>query len=118
MVVVHKWTKDKLEVTEHFYIMDTKMSIELFVRATRSHWNIECGLHWRLDVLLNEDRSRNRVGNSINNLSAIRKLVYNIVKLDMSFGKISFEKKLTRYKCDFSHIENLIFNIIPSVKTG
>jgi len=118
MVIVHKWIKDKFEVTEHFYIMDTKMSIELFVRATRSHWNIECGLHWRLDVILNEDRSRNRVGNSISNLSAIRKLVFNIVKLDMSFGKISFEKKLTRYRYNFDNIENLIFNIIPSLKMG
>ena len=118
MVIVHKWIKDTLEITEHYYIMDTKMSIELFMRATRSHWNIECGLHWRLDVILNEDHSRNRVGNSISNLSAIRKLVFNIVKLDMSFGKISFEKKLTRYRYNFDNIENLIFNIIPSLTTG
>jgi predicted transposase YbfD/YdcC len=118
MVVVHKWTKDKLEVTEHYYIMDTKMSIDFFVKATRSHWNIECGLHWRLDVILNEDRSRNRIGNSISNLSAIRKLVFNIVKLDSSFGKISFEKKLTRYRYNFNNIENLIFNVIPYIKSG
>jgi predicted transposase YbfD/YdcC len=117
-VVVHKWIKDKSEVTEHFYIMDTKMNIEMFVRATRGHWNIECGLHWRLDVILNEDRSRNRVGDSISNLSAIRKLVFNIVKLDASFGKISFEKKLTRYRYNFENIENLIFNVIPSIKSG
>jgi hypothetical protein len=118
MVVVHKWINDKLEVTEHYYIMDTKMSIDFFVRATRSHWNIECGLHWRLDVILNEDRSRNRVGNSISNLSAVRKLVFNIVKLDSSFGKISFEKKLTRYRYNFANIENLIFNVIPSIKAN
>ena len=112
MVIVHKWINDKLEVTEHFYIMDTKMSVEMFARATRSHWNIECGLHWRLDVILNEDRSRNRVGNSISNLSAVRKLVFNIVKLDKSFGDISFKKKLTKYRYGFSNIENLIFNVI------
>jgi predicted transposase YbfD/YdcC len=117
MVIVHKWVNDKLEVTEHYYIMDTYMSVEMFARATRSHWNIECGLHWRLDVILNEDRSRNRRGDSINNLSAIRKLVFNIVKLDTSFGKISFEKKLTRYRYNFKNIENLIFNVIPKIKT-
>jgi len=115
MVLVYKWTNDKLEVTEHFYITDTKMDIEMFVRATRSHWNIECGLHWRLDVILNEDRSRNRVENSISNLSAVRKLVFNLVKLDKSFGDISFKKKLTKYRYGFSHIENLIFNVIPSI---
>ena len=42
--------------------------------TARQHWNIECGLHWRLDHLMNEEHSRNHVGNSINNLSLIRKL--------------------------------------------
>ena len=113
MVVVHKWIDDKQETTEHFYIMDTEMTVEMFVRTTRSHWNIECGLHWRLDVIFNEDRSRNRYGHSVANLSAVRKLVFNIVKMDSSFGKISFEKKLTRYRYDFDNIENLIFFVMP-----
>ena len=112
MVIVHKWIEGKQEVTEHFYIMDTAMSVELFARTTRSHWNIECGLHWRLDVIFNEDRSRNRAGHSVTNLSAVRKLVFNIVKLDSSFGKLSFEKKLTRYRYNFDNIENLIFCVI------
>jgi predicted transposase YbfD/YdcC len=111
-MVVHKWIGDKQEVTEHFYIMDTEMNVEMFVRTTRSHWNIECGLHWRLDVIFNEDRSRNREGNSVANLSAVRKLVFNIVKMDSSFGKISFEKKLTRYRYNFDNIENLIFCVM------
>ena len=65
---------------------------------------------------MNEDGSRNREGNSISNLSAVRKLVYNIVKLDDSFGKISFEKKLTNYRYDFDKIENLIFKVMPALK--
>ena len=113
MVVVHKWTGDKKETTEHFYITDTEMTVEMFVKTTRSHWNIECGLHWRLDVIFNEDRSRNRDGHSVANLSAVRKLVFNIVKMDSSFGKISFEKKLTRYRYDYGNIENLIFCVMP-----
>jgi len=118
LVRVYKWIKDKLDITDHLYIMDTTMSVEMFVKTTRSHWNIECGLHWRLDVILNEDRSRNRVGHSISNLSAVRKLVYNLVKLDKTLGKISFEKKLSRYRHDFNNIENLIFNVIPGLEAG
>ena len=116
MVLVYKWVGDAVEVTEHYYVMDEKISVSLFARATRSHWNIECGLHWRLDVIMNEDGSRSRKGNSISNLSAVRKLVYNIVKLDGSFGKVSFEKKLTNYRYDFEKIENLIFKVIPTLK--
>ena len=115
MVVVHKWIGDKQETTKHFYIMDTEMTVEMFARTTRSHWHIECGLHWRLDVIFNEDLSRNREGHSVANLSAVRKLVFNIVKMDSSFGRISFEKKLTRYRYDFDNIENLIFYVLPSL---
>ena len=109
--------KDKTTINDHFYIMDTNIDIKTFVKATRSHWNIECGLHWRLDVILNEDRSRNRIGYSIINLSAVRKIVFNLIKLDGSFGKVSFKKKMTRYKVDFANIENLIFNVLPKVMT-
>jgi len=115
MVRVYRKVKDKLKINDQFYIMDTKISMEMFVKATRSHWNIECGLHWRLDVIMNEDRSRNRVGHSISNLSIIRKIVFNLVRMDNSFGKITFEKKMTNYKTDFSNIENLIFNVLPKI---
>lgn len=113
MVRVYRKTNNKLEINDHYYIMDTSMTMEMFIKSTRNHWNIECGLHWRLDVILNEDHSRNRVENSISNLSIIRKIVFNLIRLDTSFGKISFEKKMTRYKTDFDNIENLIFNILP-----
>jgi predicted transposase YbfD/YdcC len=115
MVRVYRKTGDNLEIKDHFYIMDTQIRMVTFIKTTRNHWNIECGLHWRLDVILNEDRSRNRIGNSISNLSIIRKIVFNLVRLDNSFGKISFQKKLTRYKTDFTNIENLIFNVLPNV---
>jgi len=116
MLRVYRKVKGKIEIRDHYYIMDTKISMKTFMQATRNHWNIECGLHWRLDVILNEDRSRNRVGHSISNLSIIRKIVFNLVRLDKSFGNISFEKKMTRYKVDFNNIENLIFCLFPAVE--
>ena len=105
---------DKKTVTEHYYVMNRNMTIEEFKRATRSHWGIECSLHWVLNVIFNEDSSRNREGDSIHNLSLIRKIVFNLVKLDVSFGKVPFNRKLTNYQHDFSNIENLIFSVIPS----
>ncbi|GHU35029.1 hypothetical protein FACS1894105_02900 [Clostridia bacterium] len=71
------------------------------------------GLHWVLDVIFNEDSSRNREGYSIHNFSLIRKIVFNLVKLDDSFGKVPFNRKLTNYQHDFANIENLIFSVIP-----
>ena len=115
MIRVYRQVGEKLTVEEQYYIMDDTIDINMFIKTTRSHWNIECGLHWRLDVILNEDHSRNRVGHSISNLSTIRKIVFNLIKLDKSLGNISFNKKLTHYQDNLALIENLLFNIIPEV---
>lgn len=64
---------------------------------------------------MNEDYSRNRIKNSINNLSILRKIVFNLASLDSSFGKVPLKRKLTNYMLDFSKIERLIFEVIPSL---
>jgi len=104
---------DKKTVTEHYHVMNRNMTIEEFKTTTRSHWGIESSLHWVLDVIFNGDSSRNREGDSIHNLSLIRKIVFNLVKLDDSFGKVPFNRKLANYQHDFANIENLIFSVIP-----
>ena len=107
--------KEKKKITKHYYILSNKFNINTFVKITREHWNIECGLHWRLDVILDEDHSRSR-GNSIDNLSLIRKIVFDLTKLDNSVGtNLTLKKKMTRYTSDFKNIENLIFQVIPSL---
>ena len=112
---VYRIENDKEKVTKHYYILSKDFELSTFMNVTREHWNIECGLHWRLDVIMDEDHSRNREGDSIKNLSLIRKIVFNLVKLDKSMGeKLTMKQKMTRYISDFKNIENLIFNVIPS----
>lgn len=111
---VHRIENDKEKITKHYYILSKDFSIQTFMSITREHWNIECGLHWRLDVIMDEDHSRNRIGNSIDNLSLIRKIVFNLARLDKSMGeKLTLKQKMTRYTSDFKNIENLIFQVIP-----
>ena len=112
---VYRTFRDETIMTENYYIIDYEISIEKLIESIRDHWNIECGLHWKLDVILEEDHSRNRVNNSINNLSIMRKIVFNLASLDNSFGKVPLQRKLTRYMLDFNNIEKLIFEVIPSI---
>lgn len=114
-VKVQREEKDELKITNNYYIIDYKIDIDEVEKVIRDHWNIECGLHWRLDVILDEDHLRNREGNSINNLAILRKIIFNLATLDNSFGKITLTKKLTRYKLNCKNIERLIFEIIPSI---
>lgn len=112
---VSRISDDETIVTENYYIIDYQISIEKLIETIRNHWNIECGLHWKLDVILDEDHSRNRIENSISNLSIMRKIIFNLASLDNSFGKVPLQRKLTRYMLDFKNIEKLIFEIIPSI---
>ena len=70
---------------------------------------------------MDEDHSRNRKDNSIENLSTIRKIVFNLARLDTSMGdKLTLKQKMTRYTSNFKNIENLIFMsfliLIPSLR--
>ena len=112
---VSRISDDETIVTENYYIIDYQISIEKLIETIRNHWNIECGLHWKLDVILDEDHSRNRIENSISNLSIMRKIIFNLASLDNSFGKVPLQRKLTRYMLDFKNIEKLIFEIIPGI---
>lgn len=108
---------DEVKVIDNYYIIDYPICINDLEKAIRDHWNIECGLHWRLDVIMNEDHSRNREKNSILNLATVRKIAFNLASLDNSFGKVPLQRKLTRYMLDFKNIEKLIFDVIPKLES-
>ena len=114
-VKVQTMINEEVTITDNYYIIDYPIEINRLEEVIRDHWNIECGLHWRLDVIMNEDYSRNRIKNSINNMSILRKIVFNLASLDTSFGKVPLKRKLTNYMLDFSKIERLIFEVIPSL---
>lgn len=57
-------------------------------RAHRLHWGVENGLHWRLDVTFREDECRVRVGYAAQNLSRLRRIVVNLLRLEPSKGSV------------------------------
>ena len=61
--------------------MSAEIPPERLPELVRSHWGIENGLHWVLDVVMDEDRMRNRTLNGPECLSALRRLGLNIVRL-------------------------------------
>ncbi len=112
---VYREENGKATTLKNYYILSQQFNIDKFISITREHWNIECSLHWRLDVILDEDHSTSKKDNSIDNLAIIRKIVFNLARLDNSMGNLTLKKKMTRYQHDFTNIENLIFNVIPSL---
>lgn len=114
-VRIERIVNDESTITDKYYICDYEISIDEVVETIRDHWNIETGLHWRLDVIFREDNSRNRINNSVHNLSMVRKFAFNLASLDDSFKpNTPLRRKITRYTFNFKMIERLLFNILPS----
>ena len=99
----------EVSIQEKYYISDLKLSGEEFARVVRGHWSIENNLHWILDVHFREDWSLCKQENALKNLSTIRKICYNLTKLDPFNTKLSFNKKLTLYNHDLNKIKSHIF---------
>jgi len=99
----------EVSIQEKYYISDLKLSGEEFARVVRGHWSIENNLHWILDVHFREDWRLCKQENALKNLSTIRKICYNLTKLDPFNTKLSFNKKLTLYNHDLNKIKSHIF---------
>jgi predicted transposase YbfD/YdcC len=67
-----------------FYISSCEINAELLGTSVRDHWQIENGLHWSLDVVFREDKSRYRHDVGARNLAVVRKIVLGALSRDKS----------------------------------
>jgi predicted transposase YbfD/YdcC len=71
----------KVSTERRYYISSHKgTDAKLLAEAIRGHWGIENGLHWRLDVNMNEDQCRLRVKHGAENFSRLRRIAINKLK--------------------------------------
>lgn len=78
----------KTSVETRYYLLSSAVSPDRFNTIVRSHWGIENGLHWVLDVVMDEDQARNRKDHGPHNLALLRKLALNLAKLEPSKGSM------------------------------
>src|SRR3954454_10844152 len=69
-------------------------------------WGIENGLHWVLDVTMNEDQARNRKDHGPQNIARLRRLALNLAKLEGS--KESMKRKRMRAALDDTFLTRLL----------
>ena len=121
------WTdlKSVVKVTSHRYIKKTgKSTIETryyisslspdpkeLNRAIRAHWAIENNLHWTLDVVFNEDKSRKNRDNSPANFNIIRKVALALLEKEIT-QKGSKNTKRGKAALDDEYRKKLLDGII------
>ena len=74
--------RGKVTAEIRHYLSSAKRPPEALAAAIQSHWRIENGLHWVLDVTFREDASRVRERNAARNLALLRKIALNLARAD------------------------------------
>ena len=80
---------------QRYYIASRQLAPMELAEAVRSHWGIENKLHWVLDVTMKEDASSVRIDNAPENLSLLKKIILNLLRMDTT-DKVKSSLRLKR----------------------
>lgn len=94
------------EVVTRYFLLSRPLSAKRLLKVIREHWGIENRLHWVLDVVLNEDRARNRAGHGPENLAILRKLALNLLRAHPDTASI--RRKIKRAAWDDAFLLSLL----------
>jgi predicted transposase YbfD/YdcC len=92
----------KTTVTRHFHLSSRALDARAYLDAARSHWSVENGLHWVLDVVFDEDRARNRKDHGPENLATLRKLALNVLNRARRDISVRRKRKRSGWSNDFA----------------
>jgi predicted transposase YbfD/YdcC len=95
--------------TSHYYLTSNAGTAAEIAGYIRGHWDIENGLHWALDVVFREDRSRIRQGHAGSNLAMIRRVAASL--LGRAPGKESGVTKRLKAGWDDSYLLQVLQGI-------
>jgi predicted transposase YbfD/YdcC len=105
-VVRRRETADKTTTETAYYLLSRVLGPERLNQVARQHWGIENSLHWRLDVVMNEDQDRTRMGHGPHNLAVLRHMAINAMQKEGSKG--SLRGKFKRAGWDDGYLYRLL----------
>jgi predicted transposase YbfD/YdcC len=92
--------KEKAEEIR-YYIGSRVATAAAYTSYVRSHWGIENGLHWVLDVSFDEDPCRMRTDHSPENMALLRRLALCLLKRHGKKGSIRGKRLQSGWNDDF-----------------
>jgi predicted transposase YbfD/YdcC len=103
--------RGKEKPVERYFLLSRVYTPADFLRVARTHWSIENGLHWTLDVVLDEDLARSRKDYAPQNLAVLRRMALNVARAHPE-TKTSLSLKLMRAGWD----EDFLFDLIRHMR--
>ncbi len=94
-------SEDRRTVERRVFITSIPADAKRFAHAVRGHRGIENRLHWRLDVVSDEDVSRVRKGNAPAILASIRHLCMNLFEQEPSKLRLAQKRGKAAWNDDY-----------------
>jgi predicted transposase YbfD/YdcC len=94
-------TAEKTTTETAYYLLSKPLTPERFNQVIRQHWGVENSLHWRLDVVMNEDQDRTRMGHGPENIAVLRHMAINAMQKEGSKGSLRGKFKRAGWDDDF-----------------
>ena len=112
MVVRERSINGKTTSETVYYILSIEIDAKLFERTVRGHWGIENSLHWCLDVILREDKSRYRDRIGAQNLAVLRKITLGMLSKSPRQKKCGIAAKRLAFAIDADYREEVLKNFL------
>lgn len=116
MVESERWIGSKYERETRYYIHRGNPTVKAFADYVRGHWSIENQLHWRLDVIFNEDGAHIRVNHAPENMAVIRHIAVNLLVNERT-AKVGTQAKRLKAACDNNYLETIIRTPFSNIRS-
>lgn len=97
----------EITTSTRYYVSSLPADARNASHAIRSHWGIENELHWVMDVVFDEDRSRKRNRNAVINFSLLNKIALMTLKKDVSLN-VGMKSKRRNAMMDSDYLSHLL----------
>jgi predicted transposase YbfD/YdcC len=87
----------KVEIETRFYITSLALLAAAVNPMIRSHWMIENGLHWVLDMVFRDDDCRLRTDNAPFILGMVKQLALNVLITGKSKDSLRMRRKVAAW---------------------
>lgn len=107
MVQSQRRVDGKVSIERRYYLSSLGQDAQVMNAAIRTHWAIENGLHWVLDVSFGEDGCRIRKDHAPQNMSLLRQMALNLLGQDKS-TKIGIKAKRKKAGWDDAYLVKIL----------
>ena len=97
MVESKRETDGKVETETRFYITSLALLANALGPMIRSHWMVENGLHWVLDMIFRDDECRVRTDNAPFILHMVKQLALNVLRTGKSRDSLRMRRKVAAW---------------------